>query len=125
MLQDLRNEIAVLERTEALLKSRDSNLKEYLEDLERKKGIEGYSATQDRLEDVASNKQRVDQRKEATLEEISRLVMDISNQLNAKKNKLAPQIKDLRTARQSFMELETTHAEKKKAFEHTALGLDR
>ena len=61
-------------------------------DLERRRGVEGYTATQDRLEDVSSSKQRVDQRKEATLEEISRLVVDIGAQLGAKKNKLAPQV---------------------------------
>lgn len=42
MLQDVRNECAVLERTEVILKSRDSNLKEYLEELERKKGVLRY-----------------------------------------------------------------------------------
>ncbi len=91
-LQDLRNECAVLERTEAVLKSRDANLSEYVSELERRRGVEGYTVTQDRLEDVSSSKQRVDQRKEATLEEISRLVIDIGAQLGAKKNKLAPQV---------------------------------
>jgi intraflagellar transport protein 81 len=69
-------------------------------------GIAGFTEAQDHLEHVATTKQRIDQTKEATLEEISKLVLDINQQLNVKKNKLAPQIKDLRTARQKFVELE-------------------
>lgn len=88
-------------------------------------GIEGFTAAQDGLEAVASSKQKVDQNKEQTLEEISKLVLDINQKLNLKKNKLAPQIKDLRAARQQFMELESVHSERKKVYEHTALGLDR
>ncbi len=34
------------------------------------------------------------------------------------------QIKDLRAARQAFVELEAQHGERKRAYEHSALGLD-
>lgn len=45
-LAALRAETVVLQRTEQILRSRDSNLKEYLEQLEAKRGVSGYTETQ-------------------------------------------------------------------------------
>ena len=62
-------------------------------------GAEGYANTHDKLEDVSTKKNAVDQNKGDTLDEISRVVTSITKLLKTRKNKLAPQIKDLRTIR--------------------------
>ena len=59
------------------------------------KGVAGYSETQERLEQVSEKTSTLNDAKGKTLEEISRIVTDINHKLKEKKNKLAPQIKEL------------------------------
>jgi hypothetical protein len=64
------------------------------------------------------------QAKGKTLDEISKIVTDINQTLKERKNKLAPQIKELRAVRQRYQEVEQDHLEKKALYENTAAGLE-
>ena len=66
----------------------------------------------------------LNQTKGKTLEEISKIVTDINQKLKERKNKLAPQIKQLRTVRNQYQEKESVYLEKKGMFESTAAGLE-
>lgn len=123
-LADLRQETVVLSRTEAILKSRCKGLEGFMKDLEERHGVEGYTATEDKLEQVSSLTAALNQTKGKTLEEISKIVTDINQALKERKNKLAPQIKELRSVRGTYQELETAYLEKKGIFENTAAGLE-
>lgn len=105
-LADIRAETVVLHRTEAILKSRSENLQEFLSGLEAQKGISGYQDTQTELEKVSAATAGINQAKGRTLEEISKIVTDINSRLKERKNKLAPQIKELRAVRQTYQEVE-------------------
>jgi hypothetical protein len=61
-----------------LLKSRAGDLAEFLRRLEERKGVSGYTVVQSELEKVSALKQRIDESKGATLNEISRIVDDIN-----------------------------------------------
>jgi len=65
----------------------------------------------------------VDATKGKTLEEISRIVTDISQSLAVRKEKLAPQIEDLRAVRMEYSELEARYVGSKRRFDSTRAGL--
>ncbi len=69
-------------------------------------------------------KASVDDTKGKTLNEISRIVADINVTLRDKKAALAPQIKDLRSVRLEFQELETSYTMAKTTYENAAAGLE-
>mmetsp|Transcript_22453 Transcript_22453/g.52360 ORF Transcript_22453/g.52360 Transcript_22453/m.52360 type:complete len:676 (+) Transcript_22453:87-2114(+) len=123
-LGEIKAEYGILKRTEDILKSRDVNLREYMDSLEKKKGVEGYQSTQDRLESVSATSAAVNEEKAKSLEEISRLASEIIAQIKDKKSKLAPQIKELRAVRTKYNELEAVWLEKKQAYENTSVGLE-
>jgi len=66
----------------------------------------------------------LDQTKGKTLDEISSIVTDITQTLKMRKNKLAPQIKELRAVRQKYQALEGVYLTAKSKHEHTAIGLE-
>jgi len=49
VLSEIKAEVTLLSRTEQILKSRAENLDEFMRDLEKKKGISGYTNVQDQL----------------------------------------------------------------------------
>merc|ERR1719265_2359391 len=103
-LSDLRHECAVLTRTEQILQAKDPT-------------PAGMRETENALEKASVEKAQVDQAKGKTLDEISAIVQKINTQLKDKKNKLAPQIKALRSVRQSFQQVEVKYMEKKSAYD--------
>lgn len=123
-LQQARDEVAVLVRTEEVLRSRDENISEFNAQLAEEKGVSGFQETQDGLEAVASSKQAIDMSKGDTLDRMSQTVEQITKTLKAKKNKLAPIIKELRAVRHAFEEVEDVYKKKKKIYDNTALGLE-
>lgn len=123
-LEEIRAELNILSRTESILTSRAGDIDDFLKQLEKQKGISGYTNINKRAEDIAMQKKNLDQAKDKNLEELTKLVEDIENQLKDKKAKLAPQIKQLRAYRQKYQELEQTYNEKKKAYDNTVMNLE-
>merc|ERR1719240_1328241 len=76
------------------------------------------------LQKASVEKASVDKTKGKTLDEISAIVEQINSQLKEKKNKLAPQIKALRSARQSFQAVEARHQEKKATYDHAMMTVE-
>ncbi len=124
VLGEIKSEVNVLARTEKILKSRAENLEDFMKLLEKQKGIGGYTKIQDQIVGVSENKEALDQKKDTTLQEVTRIVSDIESQVKDKKQKLAPEIKKLRGLRQKFQDLEAVYNEKKKVYENTVMNLD-
>ena len=110
-LSALRHEVAVLHRTEQMLQAKDST-------------PAGMRETEAMLEKASVEKSQVDKAKGKTLDEISSIVQKINAQLKEKKNKLAPQIKALRSVRQNFQQVEARYLEKKGAYDQAKSGVD-
>lgn len=87
---EIRAELNILSRTEAILTSRAGDIDDFLKQLERQKGISGYTNINAWAEDIAIQKWNLDQAKDKNLEELTKLVENIENQLKDKKAKLAP-----------------------------------
>lgn len=122
ILMATSDEVKVLEHTEDILRSRDPNIQEFNEQQEKSAG--GYQSTQEKLQDVSTAKNAVDQNKGDTLDEISRVVASITQTLRTRKTKLAPQIKELRSVRHKFEEVEKEFNKNKKIYDNCALGLN-
>lgn len=110
-LSELRHEVAVLVRTEQLLQAKDPT-------------PVGLRETEAMLEKASIEKSQVDKAKGKTLDEISAIVTKINAQLKEKKNKLAPQIKALRSVRQNFQQVEVKYLEKKNIYDQAKSAVD-
>ena len=60
VLDEIKSECQVLDRTKNILKSRAENVDEFLRELEKKKGIAGYSNIEDNIQGVSELKEQLD-----------------------------------------------------------------
>jgi len=124
VLGEIKAEVNVLNRTEAILKGKASNLDEFYKNLEKEHGVEGYGNVAEKMEGLAENQQKMDSQKDETLQEITKIVTEIEGQIKQKKQQLAPEIKELRSLRNKHQELEQHYNEKKKTYDNTVSNLD-
>eukprot|EP00474_Spongospora_subterranea_P009389 CRZ09847.1 hypothetical protein [Spongospora subterranea] len=123
-LQESRSELAVVMRTEEILRSRDDNLADLIQTMEQEKGITGYEQTQGRIEQVSVAKSGIDVDKGATLEVVSQIINQTLNEIKSKKHDLAPMIQELKLRRSTYEEVEGQYMEKKRIWDSVAIGFD-
>uniref|UniRef100_A0A8C0KZF2 Intraflagellar transport protein 81 homolog n=1 Tax=Canis lupus dingo TaxID=286419 RepID=A0A8C0KZF2_CANLU len=124
IIAGFKAEFGLLQRTEELLKQRHENIQHQLQTIEDKKGISGYSYTQEELERVSALKTEVDEMKGRTLDDMSEMVKKLNSLVSEKKSALAPVIKELRQLRQKCQELTQECDEKKSQYDSCAAGLE-
>lgn len=73
-LDEIKSEVSVLFRTQTILKSRAENVDEFMADLEKKKGIVGYSKIDEQIQGVSELKEQMDNAKSQSLQEMTALV---------------------------------------------------
>ncbi|XP_045314706.1 intraflagellar transport protein 81 homolog isoform X4 [Leopardus geoffroyi] len=129
-LQEAKEKLASLER-EVSVKTNQTRefdgtevLKGDERTIEEKKGISGYSYTQEELERVSALKSEVDEMKGRTLDDMSEMVKKLNSLVSEKKSALAPVIKELRQLRQKCQELTQECDEKKSQYDSCAAGLE-
>ncbi|XP_054852959.1 intraflagellar transport protein 81 homolog isoform X1 [Eublepharis macularius] len=123
-IAEITAEYGVLQRTEELLQQRHEDIQQQLKAIEDKKGISGYSYTQEELERVSAVKSEMDEVKGRTLDNMSEMVKKLNTLVADKKSSLAPIIKDLRQLRQKCQELTQECEEKKTQYDSCAVGLE-
>jgi intraflagellar transport protein 81 len=123
-LEHERSEIGVLVRTEEILRSRAQNLTEFNAEQERRLGVVGYGQTQEQLEAIAAQTAAVNEGKGATLEELSEIIEQIKASMLRKKDKLTPQITELRGVRADFEAIEAVYRSKKAQYDNVSLGFE-
>ncbi|KAK2522791.1 Ift81 [Columba guinea] len=104
-IAEITAEYGILQRTEELLKQRHEAIQQQLQAIEDKKGISGYSYTQEELERVSAVKSEMDEMKGRTLDDMSEMVKKLNALVAEKKASLAPVIKELRQLRQMCQEV--------------------
>jgi len=55
-LEEIRSELNVLTRTETILKSKAGDIDEFMSNMERQRGIQGYTDVENKAEAVAKEK---------------------------------------------------------------------
>uniref|UniRef100_A0A7S0JK75 Intraflagellar transport protein 81 homolog n=1 Tax=Calcidiscus leptoporus TaxID=127549 RepID=A0A7S0JK75_9EUKA len=123
-LSELSSEWGILARTEKILREQEAVISMQLGEVESRQKAKGHFETQEKLNQVSQHKAEVDSVKGKTLEEISQVVEEINGQIKENKNRLAPQIKGLRTLRTEYQELESEYLEKKAVYDNQKAGLD-
>jgi len=121
-MSDVDGELDVLERTLEVLSEKERDIMRDVNDMEREKGVQGFTETQAHLEKISEAKSAIDEEKGNMLEEISKTVTEINQAIKDRKSNLAPKIKELRTMRQNFQEIEAEHEEKKKTYDAAKHG---
>ncbi|XP_054144799.1 intraflagellar transport protein 81 homolog isoform X1 [Melozone crissalis] len=121
---EITAEYGILQRTEELLRQRHQATQQQLQAIEEKKGISGYSYTQEELERVSAVKSEMDEVKGQTLDNMSEMVKKLNAMVAEKKASLAPVIKELRQLRQTCQELTQECEEKKMQYDSCAAGLE-
>ncbi|XP_040071551.1 intraflagellar transport protein 81 homolog isoform X2 [Ixodes scapularis] len=123
-LAELRAETGVLARTAEILQQKQRELTRELEVLEDQKGVRGYHALHGALQSASGQKASLDDRKNATLEDMAAMVTSLNSRITDKKGRLAPIIKDLRPLRKSCQDLTIEYEKKKSTYDSCAAGLE-
>ncbi|TGZ63548.1 hypothetical protein CRM22_006877 [Opisthorchis felineus] len=121
-LSELRAERSILTRTVERLRAEEAEAKRVLAATEASQGISGYWETQNNLEKVSEQMSALNEQKGVTLEEMSQIVQQLTNRINAKRSQLAPILRELRPLRQKAQEISQVHQEKKAAYDALAAG---
>jgi len=124
-MQVFVSENATLELTQEILERQNSALAAQLGDMEDKKGITGYTKTQETLEEVSAAKADADAAKGLTVEEHAAKTQQLTENINAKKSSLAPLIQELRSARADAQTIEVNYVEKKAEYKKIMKDMDR
>lgn len=66
-LDEIKAEVNVLDRTKQILKERAGDVDDLLRDLERKKGVAGFSQVEDQIQGVSELKEQLDNQKSKSL----------------------------------------------------------
>jgi intraflagellar transport protein 81 len=122
-LSDLKSEMGVLSRTKDILMSKDSSCSTFVAEFEAKGMIEPKAAGE-KLEDISQKKQEIEQMKGNTLQELTKVIAEMSVQLQERRTKLAPLVKELRGLRSVFQEVESEHMEKKREYDTLMLQIE-
>jgi len=69
-------------------------------------------------------KEKLDNAKSQSMQELTALIQKIDIEVKEKKQKLAPEIKRLRTLRNRFSEIETDYNERKRNYESVQMNID-
>lgn len=123
-LSALKAEAGVLTRTTEILRARDEAILRGLAMEEAQRGVSGFRVAEERMEQVSGEKANIDQKKGQTLEEMSSLVLELTQRIATKKAQLAPIIKELRPLREKCQELTAEYEQKKRVYDTTAAGLE-
>ncbi|KAF7232150.1 Intraflagellar transport protein 81 [Paragonimus skrjabini miyazakii] len=99
-LSELRAERSILTRTVERLRNEEAQSRQALAVAEATQGISGYWDTQSTLEKVSEHMSALNQRKGTTLDEMSKIIQQLTSRINSKRKQLAPILKELRPLRQ-------------------------
>ena len=124
LLGEYKNECKVLENTKRILSDQAEDLDGFMQNLEKSKGIEGYTGIENQIQGVSSAKEQYDNDKDQTLQEITETVQQIEQEVQDRKQQLAPEIQKLRHIREDIKKIENVHTDKKRAYDQVAGTLD-
>nr|VZI36818.1 unnamed protein product [Spirometra erinaceieuropaei] len=124
ILSHLKAEKGILSRTVDVLKTTEKQCKRQLDAVEAAQGVSGYWETMNKLEKVSERAVTLNQRKGSTLEEMSALVGCLTQHIMARRDNLAPLIRELRPLRTTAQEIAQKHAEKKAAYDSFVASRD-
>lgn len=119
-----RKELAIIMRTEALVKAQQKSVQDEIERIEKQKGIYGFRDTRAKLEQYSATKADIDDNKKKTLEEMSQIVQEIQRSIKARQEELRPFVTALQEKRKEKAEIENKYLQAKQRKEKAELEYD-
>jgi len=123
-LKSLQSENGVLSRTVEILNHKLEKEKEKLSALEKQHGVTGFAELQSRLEEVSGQKQKKDQEKGQTMEDISRMVTELNSKIEAKREIIEPLLNRVRPLRAKHQQLQNELKDSKRKYDSVLAGLE-
>jgi intraflagellar transport protein 81 len=117
--------VGVLNDTKRVLQSRAEDLEGFMKQMERERGIQGYSSIEEQIQGVSNQQELLNQDKDQTLQEITETVQRIEKEVKDRKQQLAPEIQNLRALRQRMQEVEGEHGEKKRVYDGIVSNIEQ
>ncbi|KAF6779143.1 Intraflagellar transport protein 81 [Paragonimus kellicotti] len=121
-LSELRAERSILTRTVERLRDEEAQSRQTLAVAEAAQGMSGYWDTQSTLEKVSEHMSALNKKKGTTLDEMSKIIQQLTNRINSKRTQLAPILRELRPLRQKVQDVSQVHAERKATYDALAVG---
>ena len=121
-LEAQQAELLNLQHTVDTLSEDAAAAKARLSEAEAVDGVSGAASTIANLERVSVAKSEIDQVKGEALEEISKVVVQITTTIKSRKEDLAPKIKELRTLRQMAQSVEDEHKARQQEYQRALLS---
>ena len=84
-LDEIKAEVTVLDRTKHILKEKAGDVDDLMKDLEKKKGITGFSAVEDQIHGVSELKEKLDNAKSQSMQDLTALIQRIDGEVKEKK----------------------------------------
>lgn len=84
-LDEIKAEVTVLDRTKHILKEKAGDVDDLMKDLEKKKGITGFSAVEDQIQGVSELKEKLDNAKSQSMQDLTALIKRIDGEVKEKK----------------------------------------
>ncbi|OHT05088.1 hypothetical protein TRFO_06097 [Tritrichomonas foetus] len=104
-----RKELAILKRTEDIVREQQKTFHNEILIIERKRGITGFRETRQQLESVSSSKAEFDDIKGKTLEEMSKIVKEIQSRIKERQSELKPFVAKLQEQRKLKAQIESKY----------------
>lgn len=119
-----RKELAVMMRTEAIVKQQMETVHNQILKIERQRGVGGFRETRENLEKISAQKADLDDMKGKTLEEMSSIVKEIQRNIQARQNELKPFVAALQEQRKKKATVESKYLQAKQRFQNAVSEYD-
>jgi intraflagellar transport protein 81 len=113
-----RRELAVMMRTEEIIRQQADAVHAKIEKIERQLGVAGHREKRKKLEDVSATKADLDDMKGKTLEQMSELNKEIQRNIQARQNELKPFVAALQEQRKAKAAIENKYLQAKQRYQN-------
>eukprot|EP01079_Euglenida_sp_SAG-EU17-18_P007567 gene7567-1354_t len=121
---EMKAEHGVLQHTEELLRDRNKEISDKLHKMEEERGVVGALDLAEKDAKLAADMKTMGEKKELTMEKLSQLVKELVDEIRVHRNKLAPEILDLRATRSNYQQKEQEFKERKEVWDQAQQSLD-
>ncbi|OHT12344.1 hypothetical protein TRFO_17812 [Tritrichomonas foetus] len=123
-LATVRRELAVMMRTEEIVKTQNEHNLHEIQRIERQRGVGGFREAREQLEKVSAVKADLDDMKGKTLEEMSAISKEIQKGIQARQSELKPLVSKLQDQRKKKAAVESKYLQAKQRYQNAISEYD-
>lgn len=120
----MKAELAVMMRTEEIIRGQAENVGKYIAKVERRRGVTGARQKRRELEEVSAAKADLDDMKGKTLEDMTQIVTEIQRSIQARQAELRPFVATLQEQRKQKAAVESKYLQAKTRWQNAKSEYD-